>query len=62
MGAIAKKRYQLVTSTELRGQLSIHSFRIRDSETDNLLDVIYLSEEEALNFLEKMNDSETSAG
>ncbi len=62
MGAIGKKRYQLVTSTELRGNLSTHSFRIRDSETENILDVIFSSEEEALKFLEKMNDSETNAG
>ncbi len=58
MGAIGKKRYHLVATTELRGHLSIHSFRIRDSHTDRLLDVIFMSEEEALLFIDKMNDTE----
>jgi hypothetical protein len=59
MGGIGKKkRYHLVATTELRGHLSIHSFRIRDSQTDRLLDVIFTSEEDALKFVDKMNDTE----
>ena len=58
MGTIGKKRYHLVTTKELRGHLSIHSYRIRDSQTDRLLDVIFTSEEEALQFIDKMNDTE----
>jgi hypothetical protein len=58
MGAMGKKRYQLVSTTELRGHLSIHSFRIRDTQSDRLMDVIFSSEEEALAFLQKINDSD----
>ncbi len=48
---IGEKRYRIVHADRW--------FRVRDTRADVLLDVIFLTEGEALSFAEKLNDNDS---
>jgi hypothetical protein len=57
------KRYQVVSSTVLRGQFSTESFRVHDALANEpiLRDIIFANEQEAQEFADKLNAAESTS-